>query len=452
MVSNMQSSKYLSFIPFINFSLWDTKRYTSNQISSTYSMVKLGDCIIEQNKKYKIFEEEEKEFGILGVNNKEGIFDAYTQKGKEINQAYKKMETGWLAYNPYRINVGSIGIKLKEHKNDYISPAYVVFSCNEKLSPNFLFLLFKTNRFNTVINESTTGSVRQNLTFESLKNLEIPLPSIEEQNKIVATHNKKLLLAEQQELKANKNQYDIDVFLRDELEIRYKTDLVIKNNFQLINFSEVERWDALFLLGNVSNLTSKYNLIKFSDVILCFNKLENGKSIRIDSSKFPNDDFRYIGMEHIEKETGILLDMPKVKGKEIKSQTLRVPKSFFIYGKLRPYLNKYWINTTEFDNIICSSEFFVFDIKNTIDKEYFKYVLSSIIIQNQISDKTSGARMPRINEDIFYNLQFPSPPLKKQKEIAQYINSKKTQIKELNSLSLKNKQEAIKEFEEEVFK
>ena len=38
--------------------------------------------------------------------------------GKEINQAYKKMELGWLAYNPYRINVGSIGIRQQEHKNE----------------------------------------------------------------------------------------------------------------------------------------------------------------------------------------------------------------------------------------------------------------------------------------------------------------------------------------------
>jgi len=148
----MQAARntYLKFVDLINFDLWDTKRYTSKKVISTFEVVTLGSCIKEENKKYKLFEREDEDFGILGVNNKDGIFDAYTQKGKEINQAYKKMEIGWLAYNPYRINVGSIGIKKEENKNDYISPAYVVFSCIEKLLPEFLFLLFKTVTFNKV--------------------------------------------------------------------------------------------------------------------------------------------------------------------------------------------------------------------------------------------------------------------------------------------------------------
>lgn len=104
--------KYMNFVNLINFDLWDTKRYTSINISSKYNIVELSTCIKEESKKYKLSEEKEKEFGILGVNNKIGIFDAYTQKGKDINQAYKKMEVGWIAYNPYRINVGSIGVSL----------------------------------------------------------------------------------------------------------------------------------------------------------------------------------------------------------------------------------------------------------------------------------------------------------------------------------------------------
>lgn len=80
--------KYLKFIPFNLFDLWDSKRYTSNTIKSGFQIVTLGDCIKEENKKYKLFEEENKEFGILGVNNKDGIFDAYIQKGKDINPDY----------------------------------------------------------------------------------------------------------------------------------------------------------------------------------------------------------------------------------------------------------------------------------------------------------------------------------------------------------------------------
>ncbi len=243
----------------------------------------------------------------------------------------------------------------------------------------------------------------------------------------------------------------IEMYFLSELGVKINVNTEKSNLLQLVNFEDTNRWDTLFLLGKISTLKSKYKLVNFSEAIKYFNKDSNNKSIRVDSSKFPNEEFRYIGMEHIEKETGRLLDMPIVKGKEIKSQTVKVPKDFFVYGKLRPYLNKYWINQTEFTNIICSSEFFVFDIENGINKLFFKNVLSSKIIQDQIADKTSGARMPRINEDIFFNLQFPLPPIEIQDEIASNISNliHKIEKSKLEAVNLKN--EAGQQFEKAIF-
>ena len=102
--------------------------------------------------------------------------------------------------------------------------------------------------------------------------------------------------------------------------------------------------------------------------------------------------------------------MPIVKGEQIKSQTVAIPKGYFIYGKLRPYLNKYWYNNTDLNNIVCSSELFVFKIKDNINSRYFELVLGSDIVQRQIADMASGARMPRINEEVFMNIRIPIPP------------------------------------------
>ena len=150
----MDSVQMIKTVSFKELYFWDTKRYKSVGISSNFKIVRLGDVIKSQTKKYKLFNHPEKEFGILGVNNKTGIFDAYFEKGEKINQAYKKMEIGWLAYNPYRINVGSIGLRKEEHKYEYISPAYVVFSCTDKILPEYLFTLFKTDTFNRIINDA----------------------------------------------------------------------------------------------------------------------------------------------------------------------------------------------------------------------------------------------------------------------------------------------------------
>lgn len=120
----------------------------------------------------------------------------------------------------------------------------------------------------------------------------------------------------------------------------------------------------------------------------------------METGKTPEKIFHYIGMENIEKNSGILSSFQSVKGKVIKSQTIRIPKGFIIFGKLRPYLNKYWVNNEDYDNILCSSEFLCFYPKKQINTMYFKFILSSYIIQDQISDTMTGARMPRINEKI----------------------------------------------------
>ena len=278
----VSTNHFLKFVPFSKFDLWDTKRYTSKLVNSNFEVVKLSSCINEESNKYKLFLEEEKDFGILGVNNKTGIFDAYVQKGKDINQPYKKMEIGWIAYNPYRINVGSIGIRLKEHKNEYISPAYVVFSCKENILPEYLFLVFKTDTFNKVINENTTGSVRQNLSFDKLKDLEIPLPTLQEQQEIVEAYFSKINEANQLKLEANNIDQEIEKYFLNQLGLK---ELNLKEKVKgllTVDFKDLDRWD--YFSGDYSVISqlksSNYSLSKLGDIYSFAKRSFNKKIVR----------------------------------------------------------------------------------------------------------------------------------------------------------------------------
>jgi restriction endonuclease S subunit len=446
--------KYFFLIHFENIHFWDVNKYTQQIWDSIYDKVDLLNCINEESRKHKIYKDEEKEFGILGINNRNGIFDAYLQKGKEINQAYKYMEDGWLAYNPYRVNVGSIGIKRKEQYYQYISPAYVVFSCKENLLPDYLYLTFKTNIFNQYINENTIGSVRQILSFDTLKSLQIPLPALLDQQRLVNKYNTAIRQTEKQEQQANKLEEDIENYLCEALGIeKQKEEKWEMGKLYFVKLDELTRWDISYVENsNLSNTKSKYKTVTLHNLITCLNKDLKGYSLRIETKNFSQNIFQYIGMENVEKNTGHLIEIQQLYGNQIKSQTIKIPKEYIIYGKLRPYLNKYWMNELDYSNVVCSSEFFVFQIVNSIDKQYFINILGSYIVQRQISDLTSGARMPRISEDIFMNIQIPLPPLSIQKEIAKHIHSMKEQIKDLRQSAEEHKRRAIIEFEQEIFK
>lgn len=104
--------------------------------------------------------------------------------GKKIKQPYKKVNAGDFAYNPYRVNVGSIGIVPPEHAGAYISPAYVVFRAkSDRILPELLLFILKADFFNESLRAATAGSVRMNLTYNLLRTLKIPLPPMDAQNK-----------------------------------------------------------------------------------------------------------------------------------------------------------------------------------------------------------------------------------------------------------------------------
>lgn len=444
---------YLKFIAFPDFNLWDVKAYTSKKITSKFPLVKLNN-LLSTDKMEWVEIEDDKEYPILGVRaNGKGVYLNRIAKGSELTmKKYQKSKVNYLFYCKVRTVNGQWGVVYPEFENTYGSSNMQYLKIDEsKINFKYLELLLSIKKLTDEFDKNAVGADGRHFTLKTLLSLEIPLPSLREQNIIVNNYSNQINNAEKLLLEARDLENEIERYLLNELGVKVNSTIEKSSLLQFINFEETNRWDTLFLLGKIPTLKSKYPLVNFSKVIKFFNKDHSNKSIRVDSSKFPNEEFRYIGMEHIEKGTGRLLDMPIVKGKEIKSQTIKVPKDFIVYGKLRPYLNKYWINQTEYDNIICSSEFFVFDIDNGINKIFFKNVLSSKIIQDQISDKTSGARMPRINEEIFFNLQFPLPPIETQNIIALNISNLISNIEKYKVDAINLRLEAEQVFENAIF-
>ncbi len=87
-------------------------------------LARLGDFIEKVSIKATSLKNYEK-LQVLGVSNKEGI--TVTSHGmSEDTSKYQFIDEYYFTYNPYRINVGSIGLTSKGEKG-LVSPAYVVF-------------------------------------------------------------------------------------------------------------------------------------------------------------------------------------------------------------------------------------------------------------------------------------------------------------------------------------
>ena len=146
--------------------------------------VRLGDYIQE----YSVRNRAEEEIPVYSVTNTEGFCTGYFDKDVASNDrsTYKIVPRGCFAYNPSRINVGSVDWQRHEDRV-IVSPLYVVFSVSNGLLPQYLYYFLKSNVALTFIRATATGSVRDNLRFSMLQEFSIEMRSIEGQTKVIQT-------------------------------------------------------------------------------------------------------------------------------------------------------------------------------------------------------------------------------------------------------------------------
>ncbi|MBA7683461.1 hypothetical protein ES703_91826 [subsurface metagenome] len=146
---------------------------------SSFPMEPLGGYIEKSGGVVTPSDFPDEEFVILGVNNRQGIYENDIQLGEEIKQRYKKVSTGDIVYNPHRVNVGSIGLVTEEYDGGYVSNIYVVFRSKnpELIPPGYIVWLLKSDLYRQVIQAYDTkhGAVRANLTYDQLCRIRIPI-------------------------------------------------------------------------------------------------------------------------------------------------------------------------------------------------------------------------------------------------------------------------------------
>ena len=151
-----------------------------------WQLKKLGDFISEYSVKNRCNET----IPVYSVTNSQGFCKEYFNKevASQHKSTYKIVPYGCFAYNPSRINVGSVDLQNKEERV-IVSPLYNVFSVSENLNQDFLLYFIKSNGTMGIINTLATGTVRLNLKLSMLKEFPITVPPLSDQQSIVEELN-----------------------------------------------------------------------------------------------------------------------------------------------------------------------------------------------------------------------------------------------------------------------
>ena len=159
--------------------------------------------------------------------------------------------------------------------------------------------------------------------------------------------------------------------------------------------------------------------------------------LQISSKKYDpqknKTNYKCIELEHIDCDTGIL------KGFINSNEQLSIKNVFengdVLYGKLRPYLRKFY--NAKFDGV-CSSEIWVLKGKKVINQFLYYFIQSYNF--NYIANISCGTKMPRADWNYMSEIEFVIPPLDEQKRIAEILSVCDDYIENLSKLIEKKEQ------------
>lgn len=287
----------------------------------------------------------------------------------------------------------------------YIVSHLCAIYIDNEITRNYIYqLLCKIDMVNFSDNEAYPS-----LKTSTIKSIQLPIPPLPQQEKIVKVLDISSALIEKQK------------------ELTQKYDLFLKSKF-------------IEMFGDPISNPMGWEVVKFS-------KIANVKTTSIKANDISNE--VYIALDSIEKETGRLVEAYNSEEADIKSNKYVFTSNMLLYGKLRPYLNK--VLLPDFDGI-CSTDILpVEPIKNLATKEYLAYYLRHSKIVELLSNSVSGANLPRVSSKILKDLNIQKIPIELQKKFASIVEKTK-QIKEQESKKLEHLQTLHNSLMDKAFK
>lgn len=261
-------------------------------------------------------------------------------------------------------------------KNDSYVVSHLAIVKPIKDSSDYIEYCLRHIKPNSLVKDEAYPSI----SLQDISNLKIPLPSLEEQIKI----SKQLYIC---------------------------TQIINKHKKQLERYDTLIKSRFIEMFGDLANNTKKWIIKNFTECAIIDTKMVK------DFEEYA--DYPHIGIDSIEKKTGVLSGYRTVKEDNVISGKYLFTPEHIIYSKIRPNLNK--VAMPNF-NGLCSADAYPILVKNNITtREYLTYVMRSDFYVSYILAFSRRANMPKVNKEQVESFNLPLPPYELQKQFSSFV-------------------------------
>ena len=347
---------------------------------------------------------------------------------------------------------GAFGVVPEELDGGVITGNFWTFDVDYSIvNPHYLALLTTTDAFIQFCEQASNGTTNRHYLQEPLfLNIKVPIPSLEEQNKLVEAYNDIMVFIRMEEMKA----VDIDVKaivnVRNALGVALYPGHIEKKLIHYNHFSSIDSWSVSQILHAENSPFGKSKFIckKLSD--LAFINPKTDLSMLSDA-----DNMSFIPMEDISDDYGEWVGRKTGSKSDIKGYT-KFQDGDIIWAKITPCMQNG--KSTLLSNLINgkgygSTEFHVVRIKlSDVLPQYIHTLLRHFdVLSDAKKYFTGSAGQQRVPTSYLENLLIPIPPLDVQKQIADEYTNGIEQAKQGYMKIYNYKQELKKNFETQIF-
>jgi type I restriction enzyme S subunit len=129
-------------------------------------------------------------------------------------------------------------------------------------------------------------------------------------------------------------------------------------------------------------------------------------------------DYPHIGIDSIEKDTGVLSGFRTVKEDNVISGKYVFTPKHIIYSKIRPNLNK--VALPSFDGLCSADAYPILPNSNNCNRLYLAVLLRSEYFLDYILGFSARSNMPKVNRKQVEGFTAPLPPIALQEQFANF--------------------------------
>lgn len=447
----------LTIIEYTELAVWDVKNHfrLQNIFKDNLPLVLFGEFLSKPIiEKTKIIDD--KEYKVLGVRSYgKGTFINRTVKGDTLKmRTYQIAPKDHLFWCKVDTKNGAFGI-IDDRFEKGIASSNMTFASidKSKVLIDYVQLLFKSPMVNQYMDGYVTGSTnRKYIKPDQLLNeIKIPLPSINEQKRIIDNYYHHFIIAENQEKEIMQLENEIETILFKELGLDKIDNKVSKVGLSFVYYTEIVEWGY-----NIDNSRFQSNIYKTTSLSSSpdlFKEAFRGKSPKYD----------------IEGNSTILnqkcnrwnaLDLSYVKTVNDKWYN-KIDEKFFtkegdvlINSTGDGTIGRATMITSENENLLYDSHLLLLRLdKSKVNPLFFTYLFNSKYGQYQV-ESIKSAQSTKQTELGITNLKkiiFPLPSIQLQNTIANKLQSIYQRIEILKVNALNNRKDALVKFEQEIF-